>query len=50
MVESFRGCPHCQTDKYIIVVENYGDDTPKTTEVKSMGDCQPNEERRGIKK
>lgn len=25
MIESFEGYPHCQTDKYIIIVEKYGD-------------------------
>lgn len=45
MIESFRGCPHCQTDTHVVIVKNYGDATPKTMEVKSMGDSQPNEAR-----
>lgn len=45
MSQGFRGCPHCQTDEHIIIVEKYGDTTPKTTEVIPMGDCQPDESR-----
>ena len=32
MIDGFKGCPHCQTDEYIITVEKYGD----TKEEKEM--------------